>query len=270
VPGDIAALHNHAAAARAMERNDVDAAIDLVSGRRFNNVDWREVKGGPSWSTIQHKSAALVIQAHDTGRQVDDEVLLKAYKIMADSYDLETAARYLELARPLVVKLSGMRSRPYVELALDNNLIMLSYFRAGGRLNLAGTNLRVRLSDITAERAGRRSSVPPAYDPELLIAFPARLPPEDRELFFELGRFPLLPRAQWHDQAALKRAFGDEAYLWWLDEWRSLDIYWRLSDAVTAQALSGAICHARGAGFKVIPPTSLPPEEVEPPGCLAP
>lgn len=268
IPGDFNALGTHAAAARAMERNDVDAAIGLLAGTRYIG-DRREVKGGPTWGQIYWRAATLVAQAHEAGRAIDDAALLSAYRILARGADLAESVRYLALARPLVARQYGEKSPQVLELALDDRAIMLEYFRAGGALNLRGTDLRVSLSGML-DAPGKRTSVPLAYDPALLAAFPLRLSPADRELLFELNRLSLLPRAQWHDPAALKRMMATEEYLWWLDGPRSSGhLYWQLSRAVNEMSTAPMICAARAAGFDVRPGINYGPEEITPPGCLS-
>ncbi|MFJ1300068.1 hypothetical protein ACILG0_08875 [Pseudomonadota bacterium AL_CKDN230030165-1A_HGKHYDSX7] len=268
VPGDLAARGNHAAASSAMERGDVDAAIGLLSDTRFNMVDKAQVRGRPGWSGVYYQAATLVARANDDGRQIDDEVLLTSYQILARDYDYAVAARYLALARPLVVKRYGPRSMELLELVLDDRLILLSYFKAGGAINQYGTLGEVTLMDMLDARA-RPNKLSLSYDPDLLLSFPMRLSREDRELFFEMGRFTLLPRSQWHDPAAFKRVLATQEYLWWLEEWRSFSVYWRLTRALNEFNAPASVCWARSAGYKVIPHASAKPAEVDPPGCLS-
>lgn len=267
VPGDLAARGNHAAASKAMDRGDVDAAIGLLSDTRFNMVDKAQIRGRPGWGEVYYKAAALVDRAHNDGRVIDDEVLLTAYQILARDYDYTVAARYLTLARPLVVKRHGPRSMELLELVLDDRLILTSYFKAGGAIDLYGTLNEITMMDMVDARS-RRPASKLSYDPELLLAFPMRLSREDRELFFEMGRFALLPRAQWHDPAAFKRVLATDEYLWWLEEWRSFNVYWRLTRALNEFNAPASVCWARAAGYKVIPHASATPAEVDPPGCL--
>ena len=267
IPGDFAAMGNHAAASNAMDRGDVDAAIGLLSDTRFNKVDKAQVRGRPGWSGVYYQAATLVARAHDDGRAIDDDVLLSAYQILARDYDYAVAARYLTLARPLVVKRYGPRSMELLELVLDDRLILLSYFKAGGAINQHGTLGEVTLMDMLDARA-RPNKLSLSYDPDLLLSFPMRLSREDRELFFEMGRFSLLPRSQWHDPAAFKRVLATEEYLWWLEEWRSFSVYWRLTRALNEFNAPASVCWARSAGYKVIPHASAKAAEVDPPGCL--
>ncbi|MBU4612686.1 hypothetical protein IMZ29_19700 [Achromobacter sp. GG226] len=233
-----------------MANNDVDAAIGLLSGTRFQNAPRREVQGGPSWAEITGKAATLVARAHDTGHAIDDEVLLTAYTLLARDDDYTAAARYNALARPLATKLHGARSRQMLDLVLDDRLLILSYLKAGGAIDFRGTDVVIDIFDMTGVRNGRpRASL--AYDPELFAAFPLRLSRADRELLFEMGRFTLLPRAQWHDPAALRRAIASDDYLLWMDG--SPNLYWHITHAVNALQAPEAVAWARRAGYKVTP-----------------
>lgn len=269
VPGQFATLGNHASATSAMKRNDVDAAIGLLDGTRFGNSR-QEVSGGPRWGALQWHAATLVVQAHDAGRPINDDVMLTAYQTLARSYDLIEASRYVELSRSLIVRKFGEKSPAILKLALDDNVLMLAYFRAGGQLNLDGTTIQIDTMYIN-DAHDRYAGTPMAYDFDLLVGFPLRLSREDRELFFELNRLTLLPRDQWHDVAALKRMMRDDEYLRWLHEKNRAPgaIFWRLSRALNAQLSMRAICHARAAGFDVRPAKNAPPDKVNPPQCLA-
>lgn len=251
-----------------MKRNDVDAAIGMLDGTRFGNSR-QEVSGGPTWGALQWHAATLVVQAHDAGRPINDDVMLTAYQTLARNYDLIEASRYVALSRPLIVRKFGEKSPKILELALDDNVLMLAYFRAGGWLNLDGTATQIDTMYINDAR-DRYAGMPMAYDFDLLVSFPLRLSHEDRELFFELNRLTLLPRDQWHDVAALKRMMRDDEYLWWLGENRAPGaLFWQLGRALNGQFAMGAICRARAAGFDVRPAKHAPPDKVNPPECLA-
>lgn len=216
-PGDIATLVNHSSAKKAMERNDVDGAIRILSS---NHKRRKDVSGGPSWGELNLKAATLVVQAHDQGRNIDDKVLLRAYQLLERDDDLIKAVHYQELSSPLVAKTYGEKSTEMLELAMDNRAMLLSYLRAGGWIDL-NRSLDVGIMDIIDAREKRAGVRMLGYDQELLIGFPLRLSRSNRELFFERNKMTLLPQEQWHDEAALKSMMLTDDYLFWLE-----DHYW--------------------------------------------
>ncbi|MDP2713545.1 hypothetical protein [Rheinheimera sp.] len=270
VPATLGSISSHVRAKRnIIDKQDLSAAIGYLAGERYT-FRQHVYAGDTNWWTINWAASTIVIKAHAEGKAVPQEVLYRAYRIKTVSYDLAESGYYLDLLRQKQLADYGENSPQVLLASLDPKRLLLEYLRIGGYIDYTlETDLDI-YALLTLQENDYRDY---GLDVPLLLSFPLRMQPGEREAFFRLIKFPL-PESQWHDAAAVQQVMLTPWYLVELSRsYRLLSVeqeslLWALRREVSDLHNETSLCVGRHHGFKLTPMPYLAIELVTPPQCL--
>lgn len=270
-PSTIGSISSHIRAKRdIIEKQDLQASIAYLAGTRYT---YRQhmYAGGTDWWTINWVASSIVIKGHTEGKQAPEEVLYKAYRIKAESYDLAESEYYLNMLRQKLIADFGEGSQQVLQDSLNPKRLLLDYLRAGGHIDFNYPFHPDIYDLLDLQEKGYQGA---GLNLPLLFEFPLRMLPGEREAFFRFIQFPL-PESQWHDPEAIRQAIKTPRYLVALNdsypipgENRTSSVLWELGRAISDLNSAVSICVARYQGFALIPDSYMEKRLVEPPDCL--
>lgn len=245
LPRDSAILADHARAKAALQRRDLQAAKDFLTGERFTHRS-REVEG-MSWGELTSIAAHLVLAAHAQGTPIEPEPLYQAHIAMTYAYDLPLATQHLHQAMHLLdteqLKEQTARRRELVTYMFPK-LLLYRYLDAGGRLDWS-TDLSYGLYYLYFRSP---QPAPGEHDPREFYRFLPYLSMQEREWLFAYWRFQEpLDEVIWRDEEKLRAFSRAPGYYHWLQA-NGLD--WLLESSLSWMG-NEQECFAHLRGYQV-------------------